>query len=233
MSAHKGFLIATNLMGINFGTLSMSPKVVGAFILVINVWEIFIVILVPLFLEKEDLQHFIYIFCSIFQEQIPYFIQLLILYRTIRMRKLQRKLSDKLKVKFTQELHKNEKRFLLRVGLVILVRMIKIYCGQKRSYYLYNLRVSVFELIYTCNDFLFVYYVEMLNEYLEYIDLKIQMLRSRGGLYQIRRDLVEVFWIKRDLEKRYSVDLCFTIGYNFILNILSFYWVLVRIIFNH
>lgn len=233
MSVHKGFLTATNLMGINFGTLSMSPLIISAFILLMHIWEIFIVIIVPAFFEKEDLTHFVYIFCSFFQEQIPYFIQLLILYRTFRMRKLQKKLSNKLSVKFTQKLHKNEKRFLLRVGLVVLVRVLKFYFGQKRSYYFYNSRVSIFELVYTSNDFLFVYYVEMLNEYLEHIDFKTQMLRSPGGLHQIRRDLVEVFWIKRDLEKRYSLDLCATIGYNFILNILSFYWVLVRIIFNH
>ena len=130
MGVHNCFIIATNLMGINFGTLSMSPVIIGAFLLVMHIWEIFIVFIVPAFFEKEDLTHFVYIFCSFFQEQIPYFIQLLFLYRTFRMKKLQRKLSTKLKVKFTQKLHKNEKRFLMRVGIIVLVRAIKFYFGQ-------------------------------------------------------------------------------------------------------
>lgn len=233
MNAHKIFLITTNCMGINFGELSISPKIIIAVSILTHIWEIFIIIIFPFFLERETLSHFVFVTIAYFQEQVPYFIQILILFRAFQMRELQSKLSRCLKVKFTQQLYRNEKRFLWRVLLIIVVRIVKFSMGQKRSYLFYNTRVTIFEIINTSNDLMFVYYVEMLSEYLEYIDLKIQMMRSHGSFFQIQRDLINVFWLKRDVEKRYSMDLFLTISYNFILNIISFYWVMARIIFNH
>lgn len=233
MNAQKIFLITTNCMGINFGELSISPKIIIAVSILTHIWEIFIIIIFPFFLERETLSHFVFVTIAYFQEQVPYFIQILILFRAFQMRELQSKLSRCLKVKFTQKLYRNEKRFLWRVLLIIVVRIVKFSMGQKRSYLFYNTRVTIFEIINTSNDLMFVYYVEMLSEYLEYIDLKIQMMRSHGSFFQIQRDLINVFWLKRDVEKRYSMDLFLTISYNFILNIISFYWVMARIIFNH
>lgn len=233
MSEHKIFLIVTNCLGINFGKLGTSALIIGLIIFILHIWQIFIVILYPMFFEAEDIQHFIFKIMSHIQESVPNLLNLTIIFRAFKLRKLHKKLSLELKSKFTQKMHKNEKNYLKKVGFVVLIRIVKFLFGWKKFYFIYNFRVCMAELIYTSNDLLFIYYVEMLIEYLEYIDLKIFMVRNKRDLRQIRRDILQVFWLKIDLEKCFSIDLWLTITYNFILCIISFYWVMVRIIFHH
>ncbi|KAG5673115.1 hypothetical protein PVAND_003189 [Polypedilum vanderplanki] len=233
MLTHKIFLAISNIMGVNFGNIFAPVLVIVIFQVLVFAIEFMICFYYPFGIIGWHYTHPIYSAMYAYQTQLPFFMQYFIMIRTFKMRSIQKKLMKELIPKFTQKADECEENFLKRFSLIVLVRCVKFLFGIRILFVVFNTQTFLGELIYTCNDLMFVYFVELMTENLKFINCKIQMIRTSREVKIITKELIEIFWLKRDIEKRYSTEVFYTVTYNFILNIISFYWVLMRIIFNH
>lgn len=226
----KIFHLFTHFLGVNFSAFSLKTYV--GFFIAINAFNIYLSFYIPIkqnWFNKLS----IYIIMNSYQMHFPFFIQNFIIFRAYLLKEKQRKILVQLIPKFPQKVGKCERNYLLRILFILTVRILKLACSSNIGGYIWMLQTFICELIYSGNDLMFVYYVELMVEFLDYINQKILTMRTYEDLKGIRRDIIHIFKMKRKIQKRYSVDLFVTITYNFVLNITSFYWILMRAIFHH
>lgn len=126
-----------------------------------------------------------------------------------------------------------EKRFLCRVLLIVLIRLLKYAWDFRNKFTLvFTSQATVTELIYTSNDFIFIYALESLIEHLKLINNDAKNARSGNDLKFLKQEICHVFSMKRKLMKRYGLDIFITVTYNFILLVIALYWTLMRVYFN-
>lgn len=162
---------------------------------------------------------------GIYQSMFPFFIQNFIIFRAYILKDNQNKIFRDLEVENSNSKH--EKLFLLRIFYIFFIRCIKFVFSKKLDKF--NMQTLFPELIYSSNDLMFIYYLEILTENLENIKRKIKMMKSN----ELRRKICEILKIKRKIISRYSIDIFITFVYHFNLSIISFYWILMRLVFNH
>jgi hypothetical protein len=175
----------------------------------------------------------IYTCIAVYQIVLPEMIQHVIVIRAYMKRNLQKEINYRVKPKFTQQLNKIEKNFVYRFAFIVAVRMLKFSLGHYYWYFLFNCQTMFAEVIYLSNELMFSYFVESLIGHLEHVNCKVKMIRNERDLRNIKRDIVEILRTKMMIEQRYSIDLWLTISYNFILNIISIYFTIIRLIFSH
>lgn len=226
------FNFISNFFGVNFYSGALTNFYYILCFTFINLVNICFCFFIPVKM-KWFIKHNIYMATNVYQMWLPFLIQNLLIFRTFKRRKKQEKIWMELRPKFTQKADICEKRFLIRVLIIFIIRMLKLSFVNGPHYFVFNMQTFFSELIYSSNDLMFVYYVELMIEYLDYIDRRIDMMRSYKELRAIRREILDVFRVKRKIEKIYSINILITLSYNFGLNIISFYWILMRLIFNH
>ena len=234
MKVRNIFSIVTNFIGLNFCELKAPIVTIIGFQIFMQIFNILAIFYVPYFHSKYSWYsgHGVYSILQIYQSILPYAIQNFVILNSFMKRNQQKYLSQKLKPKFTQKLEKCEKGFLIRVTIIILIRIAKFSWGHNKNNAIFNSHTAFPELIYSSNDLMFVYYVELLIEYLDHINHKIQMIRTQNDLKIIKGEILEAFQLKRKILERYSVDIFITIVFHFLLMIVAFYWMIMRAIFG-
>lgn len=235
MKVQKIFQIITNCLGLNFHKFESPILMFIVFQLIVQTVTFFATVYFPNFISTTPWYtgKGIYSVTQIYQSFGPVTIQNFLIIRAYLMRNEQKLLSQKLKPKFTQKLGICEKKFLLRMSFVILVRIVKYGMTSSTGNMIFHTQTAYPELIYSSNDLMFAYYVELLIEYLDHINQKIPMMRTKNDFKIIKKEIFEVFVIKAKILQRYSIDIFITIFFHFLLTIISFYWVIMRLIFNY
>lgn len=226
------FNFFTKLLGVNFSSESLSGKSYLACFIAINTFNSYLSFYITITEHWFEPFRF-YSITNFYQMVLPFFVQNFLILRAFQRRKIQKNLYNELKPKFTQKTDKCERKFLLRILFILFVRILKLGSGRSRSNLIFNAQALFPELIYSSNDLMFVYYVELMVEYLDFINRRILMMRTYKDLRGIKRDILHVFELKRRIIKQYSIDIFITIFYTFILCIINFYWILMRAIFHH
>lgn len=235
MKVTESFAITTNCLGLNFYDIKASVYVILVFHAIANINNFYAIFLYPIFYVKVNwytIKH-IYGVLQCFQSFGPFFIQQFIVFRAIKMRKLQRIISVKLEPKFTQKVGKCEMEFFKRMFFVIGVRAVKLITRSDYDNLIFHLQSTFTELIYSSNDLMFAYYVDLMIENLNFVNLKVFMAKSENDLKVIKREIWNIFEVKREIIQRYSPDLFATIFFHFVLTIISLYWVIMRLVFHH
>jgi preprotein translocase subunit SecE len=229
----KLFVFVTNLLGVNFTDFKLSVCTFLLFHAAINASQIYLAMYYPIFVDPWYYGHGVYDVIQVYQSMVPTLLQNYLVYRAFSMRTLQKEIEADLQPKFTQKFHKCELNFFFRLSLVVSARALKYICSRTLDNVIFHAQGTFAEFIYCSNDLMFVYYIELLIEYLEFIDLKVQMVRSKRDMRSVKHEIVKVFWTKRKIEKRYSFGVLLTVTFHFLITIISFYWSLMRLIFNH
>lgn len=234
MKVYKIFCIVSNCLGLNFYDFKAPILLFLFFQCFAQSVDIFTVFYYPYFMGPESWYsgHGIYSVTQIYQSILPFIIQNFFVIKAFLMRNRQKYLSEKLRPNFTQIIGKCEKNFLYRVFFISFVRTVKFLWSPEEHSAIFNSHTAFPELIYSSNDLMFVYYVDLLIEYLDFINCKAQMVRTQKDMVIIKRRICEIFYLKRKILERYSIDIFITVTYNFILTIISFYWVIMRLIFR-
>jgi hypothetical protein len=235
MNIKNIFNFITNCLGLNFYYFRASFAPIFVFQLIIQLFGFYLILYYPIFAAPLPWYwgHGIYGVTATFQSVFPLLIQNFLIIRAFVMRNQQKLIAIKLRSSYIQEDGKYEQKFIFRMFLIICVRFLKYCCIANFSSGIYYFQSTFAELIYSSNDLMFVYYVELLIEYLDYINHKVQTMRTQNDLKIIKMEIFEVFKLKRKILNRYSIDIFITISYNFVLLIISFYWVVMRLIFNY
>jgi len=236
MKHHKVFCIVTNLLGVNFYDFKISIFLFFGCQIFMHLFSIFSIVVFPFFLQDYFRKGYswysgngVFDIIQIFQSFVPYLLQNVVIIRAFFMKAHQKDLELKLKSKFWNY----ERNFLFRILLFVFVRIIRFLWVMHHVSLVFNSQSTFPELIYCSNDLMFVYYVELLIEYLDYINHKVKMMKTQNDLKIIKREILEVFVLKRKILERYSIDIFITIFFHFLQSIISLYWTIMRLIFNH
>lgn len=225
------FIFITNLFGVSFYPQKLPLSVFLIFLILINMKIFYLSFYYPVkrgWLSEQG----IYSAISILQSCFPILIHSIVIVQAWRLKEIQKNLWFQLQSKFTQKRGKCERKFIFRVLFIIIIRILKLICCSKLNCFVFNLQTPFSELIYSSSELMFIFFLELLVEYLDFIDKRIFMMRSYKDFRVIRHEIVNVFHIKIKIEKRFSVGLLITMSYNFLLNIFSFFFILKRIVFG-
>lgn len=236
MTVHKIFRIITNYLGLNFYEFELKFSKFIAFHILVLLYNLFVIFYCTYFMTRGlwYTGYGIFSIIQIYQCIVPLLMQYLTIFRALLMRNQHKKLMKKIKESLMQnENGKCEINFLLKVLFIISLRIIKLIWARDKNNTVFNSQGVFTELTYCSNDLMFVYHVDILIEHLEKVDQQIKVLRTRRNMKIIKHEICKVFLIKRDILQRYSIDIFTTILFNFVLLIICFYWLIMRVIFNH
>lgn len=232
MLIKKLLKVITNCLGINFYDFNLSTKVIFVIQMLIQIINIYLLFVLP-FLIVPSTYHGIFILHWILQTIFPLFLQGFVVFRSFKMRNLQKEIAARLTSRSKQNGTKCEGNFLKRITFVIIVRIIKHLMDIRIVNMRHQTQHAIAELIYASNDFMFAYFVEQLTEHVDHINRKLLVAQTMNDVRKVKNDIFEVLIIKRQILKRYSADLFATISVNFYFFVLSFYWVISRLVFGH
>jgi hypothetical protein len=228
MNFENIFHIILNLFALKVYNFRVNIYFVIFFQCCINFFTVFII-----FFKYNPFKSKIIFFNLINYYQIlaPAIVQYFVTFRAVKMRKIQMSVEKDLQLKFLY--NECEKNFVIRFFVVVSIRLLKILTAFGNYQYAeFHMQVMFPEIIYASNELLFVYYVELLTDYLEYINYKVKFMRSKKDLKEIRNFISKIFQTKNKIQKRFSIDVLTSLCYTFFLVIIAFYWVLIRIIYN-
>lgn len=230
MKAHTVILFLSNIFGLNFASIVASKKWIIIFQLSIVVHGFYFS-----FHEKfQDfvIMHLIYFIIDTFQVDLFYFIQLVLVSRAFLKRRLQKKISDFLTMKRIVS-SEGERAFFINLSILVIIRVVKLGIVRLDTQRIFMQKAMFAELILASSDFMFAYYVCCLVKDLEVIRMNLLYDGNRMTVHKIQRELLQSFWIKRDLELRYSFELFISIVYNFLQLIIALYFICMRVTFGY
>lgn len=198
----KIFFALLNILGLNF-----SPKVIPN-VYIIS-FHILINVIGAVTIYYEFKWNFsrvnIYFFIAMYQFVLCQMLQNLFVFRSLN--------KFKLPINFDNcEIRK----FYIYTICILIVRAMKIALRGRVRNMLLMAGLIFMELIVTCNDFMFAFYVNSLTN----------MLKCDN------RNVLKCLVFKRMLMKRYSLEILCTNCYNVGLLVMALYWILMRVSFG-
>ena len=180
-----------------------------------------------------------------FQTVLPLIIQFLIMIHSYQQDKLQLRIQQTwIRIHQLMIVERNcdwwkssEFNFIKYLSIIFIFRLSILLLHNVNYYVLiFILNVWIPEIVFSTNDLQFVYHIESLTN-------KVKLLNNLlVNSSQIDKKLNDEFFqnivtlFRRQsqfINERFSFGLFMTITYNYILVIICFYWLFVRISFNH
>jgi len=231
MEAQKFMIVISNLLGIDFSTL-----------LAANVWIVCCQLLfnangwyyaISSEIKDARVKNFnIYFFIGVYQTVVQLMLQNIFLYRALRMKSLQKKISSQLSG--MTKGRRKEWKFLISFAVIIAVRIAKLLMITGFESRVFIIHLTFAELCCSCNDFLFVYYFDALSERLIKLRVLLKLHQQTNKSREtVLKAIVDNFWIKRDILRKYQLELFLNITYNFGQLVIDFYWIVMRITYGY
>ena len=174
------------------------------------------------------------------QVVFPQFIKLFVVYQAFKQRTAQQHIQSQ--VNDIQSLMKKhfktidnssncELKFLLLIVLLIIARGAKLYMQRERAYLIYHCSMMISELIFSCNDFLFTFYVDKLTNQSRMLCRYLKTMKKcdANKINHLQLITKKIFINSKSIESRFSSALFVTITYNFTLLIIDLYWLFMRV----
>lgn len=223
MNVHKVYTIVTNLFGLNFYELEVPLSLILFLnIFVFNAFEL--VLLYYALVSNNPHWKPVYVLIDVLQLGWPVVMKNFFMIRAIRWRSFDAKFERKtLKIFEASQMRKNKQKFLVYVAVCTLLFAIKTGLGTAVNSVFYNTSHFVTTVVNSTSDFIFIYQILCLKDFLKFI---------RETKCDVREEILKVFDIKRLIHRRFSINLMLSVSTDFFLIILSLYWLFVRIVFH-
>lgn len=227
MSAIKAFRLVSSILGVNF-LHKRTAIVLQMILLAYSFYQTFI----WRFLIGDFPKNFVYVVSDFFQIELFFCLQFLIVLRAFVLRNYQAVILSSIDRYFIEfQENESEKKFLLNIFIIFFVRIVKYVVGDWVTK-MYATKQALPEIVLVASDLMFQYYINKLTFFLENISLKLSKGRSLTFYREESVEILEIFWIKRAIKKRYNFEMFLTITYNILQLSFSFYMVCMRIKFN-
>lgn len=207
------------------------------------VFETFLV-LASLHYDKRYFRLRVALILQFIQVVFPQFIKLFVVYQAFKLTKVQHNIQSQ--VNDIQSLMKKhfktfdnsnncELKFLLLLMLLIFARTTKLYLQHESAYLIYHCSTMISELIFSCNDFLFTFYVDKLSNQSRNLCRYLKTMKNcdRKKIAHLQTLTRKIFTNTKTIESRYSSVLFVTITYNFSLLIINLYWLFMRVAYHN
>lgn len=220
---------------VNVSRFFISRKDFKIFLVLLNlIYVIFSTFfLLCVFSEFVDVKFSIGTVLIFTQIVIPQILQIYIVLESIRDKNIELmvKIHRKLRVDGVVRL---QIKFIVQILIVIVIHLAKLLYSTKFFNFAYCLCVLIPDAIRSANDFLFAYHVDILTQHIKNsMDDVNFFLLTPSMLMEIRNKITNYSKLSFMLSEFYSNRLLLTITLNIVLLINSFYWIFIRLAFDH
>ena len=142
-------------------------------------------------------------------------------------------------LEINQSLNNQSKRifyFIMKLFLVSFSKLVKFYLLRSDRYsVISSCSTLIPDIICSANDFLFVFYVQHLTNQIKYVNsfLRTTTNIDSNKIMEVEKISVKLLNCAQKLNSFYSTYLLCSIVYHFLSLILCFYWLFVRIVYDH
>lgn len=224
MLTRKIFFIFSTSLGVNLNPRKL--KVI-AFIVTLN-FTYFLYLFIESVRSLSRGGFSIFTIIGFIQNDLLLILQIVFLIRGLAKINSTNRIILNINSKFESQSYIAELKFILNVCFLIAVRFSKMGLSAKR-YWLYHLEYAFPELAFAASDFMFSYLISLLVEDLKNVKV---ILRAQNSKMSIKNVLANLS-VNRDVQERYSIELLFSIVYNFVQLVISLYYISMRIMFKH
>lgn len=125
-------------------------------------------------------------------------------------------------------------KFLKNVFLLIVTRIIKIVLVKSYFGMVYTLSTMIPEIIFASNDFYFAFNINLLSGRIDVLNNKLICLKTFdiNLVVEVQKISLKIYNQSKSLMERYSSCLMFSLTQYFVILIIDFYWVFIRISFG-
>lgn len=125
-------------------------------------------------------------------------------------------------------------KFFINVFLLIITRIIKI--ALVKSYFgmVYTLSTMIPEIVFASNDFYFAFNINLLSGRIDVLNNKLLCADKYdiNLVIEVQKISLQIYNQSKRLMERYSSCLMFSLTQYFVVLIIDFYWVFIRISFG-
>lgn len=226
MFVHKTFTIITNLFGLNVYEQEVPLSLILIFNLLIWNLQGAINIYYAIVTSNPKLK-LVYVAVDFVQLIWPLIYKNLIFVMSIYMKDFDEKFDEKVrKVYKPWQIKKNQKNFFVFIVVSALISSMKIAFQHSVNQYIYNFSSYFLTIVNATSDFIFVYHVLCLKDY-------VKLINETYAKSDVAEETLNIIEIKRLIHLRYSKSLAFAISHDFFLITVSLYWIFVRIAFGY
>lgn len=125
-------------------------------------------------------------------------------------------------------------KILFYLMILILVRACKFYVGKIIVHAVYAASSMLPELIMSLSDFVFAYHVDNLTFEMKNLNKSLKLKQMNMKLVNdVQKNLLKFDKLSKTICKVHSPRILLTSTFNFIQFVISFYWIFIRITFDH
>lgn len=223
MFIHDVFIVASNVLGLNF----YKQKVHLSLVLSLR----FVAIILNFALIYYGMKGFnptwkaVYVAIDFIQLVAPLLIGEFVTIRAICMHSFDYKFEEFTRKVYDQkQVANNEGKFMAYLITCIFLCLFKLSLGVNFNDHIYNLSQLIPSVISSSSVFFFVFHINCLKDHLTLI---------RSAKCDLHQEMLKVLKIKRLIFKRYSLSLAVAISVYFLLILVSLYWIFMRILFGY
>lgn len=224
MNVHKVFTIITNLFGLNFYEQYVSLSLVFFIHLIINIYQV--VNIYYAFITDNPKNKPIFFVINSIQLIIPLAIKNYVMWKAVILRNFDLKFDLKTrKIYENFTIKKNQETFIKYLVACILLLLLKLALFGSVISIIYNMANFIPNMLNASNDFLFVYQTLSLKDHVKSV---VENYEKRC----IKEEVLNIIELRRQITLRHSKSLAYQTSLNFILIILSLFWIFLRIVFS-
>lgn len=171
----------------------------------------------------------IYFLSDTVQVDVLYTLQLVFVVRSLLNYKLQASISKSLSFKVQQ-------RYLIKyfscLIILIIVRVLKFHFVSSPEGREFMMKSTFAELTLSISDFQFEFYISLLIENLRDIKKSLKFDQTNDESLRIfnktRQAVLHNFSVKKNIQRRYSLEVMMTVVYNFLQLLIALYYIFMR-----
>lgn len=129
---------------------------------------------------------------------------------------------------------KCSRKFLKNVFLLVVTRIVKIILVKSYFGMVYTLATMIPEIIFASNDFYFAFNINLLSGRIDVLNNKLLCPKTLdiNLVIEVQKISLKIYNQSKSLMERYSSCLMFSLTQYFVILIIDFYWVFIRISFG-
>jgi len=230
MTVDRTFAVFVNLTGLNCASEIIPRLLIVMFYVGSNICAASFILLAYTN-HNANMEFGFYSFIDVVQLAFPLIVRNCVAIDAYRKRKLHSQIDSFIQSIDAEKVKKNRKSFLINCAVWIIMNFMKNFSAFKGNYHLkaslYTLAILLPGMMNSLHDFLFVFYVKCLADDLSEVTAKLEKFNDES-----KKKVLMNFRAKERIVRRFSFGLSLTITLNFLLIILSLYWILMRLIYR-
>ena len=247
MLCQESFTQLLHILGLNFNFKQTNCKyriIRTSFVVKLHLFFCFFDMLLVIWLFCLKFRSMMNYFLDFIQTVLPFVMHIFMIRQAIKHKDLSAKFDQRIK-EIDEFLNLNEvmkqnifkkcsTKFLNNLFSLIITRIVKIILVKSYFGMVYTLATMIPEIVFSCNDFYFAFNVNMLSYRINVLNNNIISTKTFDSHFvlDVSKISLKIYNESKIIIERYSACLMFSLTQYFVILIINFYWIFIRLSFG-